>query len=31
LAGGADRLPTEDMQHGQMMEGMRIENLFLEL
>jgi predicted nucleic acid-binding protein len=30
LAGGADRLLTEDMQHGQMIEGMLIENPFFE-
>lgn len=29
LAGGADCLLTEDMQHGQMIEGLRIENPFL--
>lgn len=30
LAGGADRLLTEDMQHGQqIIEGLRIENPFL--
>ena len=29
LKGGADRLLTEDMQHGQVIEGMRIENPFL--
>jgi predicted nucleic acid-binding protein len=28
LAGGADRLLTEDMQHGQIIEGLRIENPF---
>jgi len=28
LAGGADRLLTEDMQHGQMIEGLQIENPF---
>jgi len=26
---GADRLFTEDMQHGQVIEGMRVENPFL--
>lgn len=30
LRSGADRLFTEDMQHGQVIEGMRIENPFLE-
>lgn len=29
LAGGADCLLSEDMQHGQVMEGLRIENPFL--
>ena len=29
LAGGADRLLTEDLQHGQEIEGLRIENPFL--
>ena len=29
LAGGADRLLTEDLQHGQVIEGLRIENPFL--
>ena len=29
LAGGADRLLSEDMQHGQVIEGLRIENPFL--
>ncbi len=29
LKAGADRLLTEDMQHGQVIEGMRIENPFL--
>ena len=29
LKGGAERLLTEDMQHGQVIEGMRIENPFL--
>ncbi len=29
LKGGADRLLTEDLQHGQVIEGMRIENPFL--
>jgi predicted nucleic acid-binding protein len=28
LAGGADCLLTEDMQHGQIIEGLRIENPF---
>ena len=28
LAGGAERLLTEDMQHGQIIEGLRIENPF---
>jgi predicted nucleic acid-binding protein len=28
MAGGADRLLTEDMQHGQVIEGLRIENPF---
>lgn len=31
LAGGADCLLTEDMQHGQMIEGMRVENPFFKL
>jgi len=31
LAGGADCLLTEDMQHGQMIEGLRIENPFLSI
>lgn len=30
LKAGADRLFTEDMRHGQIIEGMRIENPFLE-
>lgn len=30
LKSGADRLFTEDMQHGQIIEGMRVENPFLE-
>lgn len=30
LKGGADRLLTEDLQHGQVIEGLRIENPFLE-
>ena len=30
LKAGADRLFTEDMRHGQVIEGMRIENPFLE-
>ncbi len=29
LAGGADRLLTEDLQHRQVIEGLRIENPFL--
>lgn len=29
LAGGADRIPTEDLQHGQQIDGVRIENPFL--
>ena len=29
LKAGADRLLTEDMQHGQIIEGMRVENPFL--
>lgn len=29
LAGGADCLLSEDMQHGQVIEGLRIENPFL--
>lgn len=29
LRGGADRLLTEDLQHGQVVEGLRIENPFL--
>ena len=29
LSSGADRLLTEDLQHGQVIEGMRIENPFL--
>lgn len=29
LKAGADRLFTEDMQHGQIIEGMRVENPFL--
>lgn len=28
-AAGADRLLTEDLQHGQLIEGLRIENPFL--
>lgn len=31
LAGGADCLLSEDMQHGQVIEGMRIENPFSRL
>ena len=30
LKSGADRLFTEDMQHGQVIEGLRVENPFLE-
>jgi predicted nucleic acid-binding protein len=29
LAAGADRLLTEDLQHGQEIEGLRVENPFL--
>ena len=29
LRSGADRLFTEDLQHGQVIEGMRVENPFL--
>jgi predicted nucleic acid-binding protein len=29
LVGGADRLLTEDLQHGQEIEGLRVENPFL--
>jgi predicted nucleic acid-binding protein len=29
LAAGADRLLTEDLQHGQVFDGMRVENPFL--
>lgn len=29
LKAGADRLFTEDLQHGQIIEGMRVENPFL--
>ena len=29
LKGGADRLLTEDLQHGQIIEGLRVENPFL--
>lgn len=29
LAGGADRLLTEDLQHGQDVDGLRVENPFL--
>ena len=29
LKAGADRLFTEDLRHGQMIEGMRVENPFL--
>ncbi len=28
LAGGADRLLTEDLQHGQEIQGLRVENPF---
>jgi predicted nucleic acid-binding protein len=31
LAGGADCLLTEDMQHGQMIEGLQIQNPFLSI
>jgi predicted nucleic acid-binding protein len=30
LKAGADRLLTEDLQHGQRIEGLRVENPFLE-
>jgi len=30
LRGGADRLLTEDLQHGQRIEGLTVENPFLE-
>ncbi|MBA2533604.1 MAG: PIN domain-containing protein [Rubrobacter sp.] len=30
LEGGVDRLLTEDLQHGQEIEGLRVENPFLE-
>lgn len=30
IEGGAERLLTEDLQHGQVIEGIRIENPFLE-
>jgi predicted nucleic acid-binding protein len=30
LAGGADRLLTEDLQHGQIIDGLRIENPFMD-
>jgi predicted nucleic acid-binding protein len=30
LRGGADRLLTEDLQHGQKIESLRVENPFLE-
>ena len=30
LEGGADRLLTEDLQHGQKIEGLRVENPFLQ-
>ena len=30
LAGGADRLLTEDLQHGQTIDGLQIENPFLD-
>lgn len=29
LAAGADRLLTEDLQHGQVIDGLRVENPFL--
>lgn len=29
FAGGADRLLTEDLQHGQVIDGLKIENPFL--
>lgn len=29
ISGGADRLLSEDLQHGQVIEGLRIENPFL--
>lgn len=29
LRGGADRLLTEDLQHGQEMDGLRVENPFI--
>jgi predicted nucleic acid-binding protein len=29
LRSGADRLFTEDLQHGQVIEGMRVENPFM--
>ncbi|MCA1718855.1 MAG: PIN domain-containing protein [Actinobacteria bacterium] len=29
ISGGADRLLTEDLEHGQVIEGVRIENPFL--
>ena len=29
LKAGADRLLTEDFQHGRVIEGMRVENPFL--
>ena len=29
IEGGCDRLLTEDLQHGQVIEGLRIENPFL--
>jgi predicted nucleic acid-binding protein len=31
LAGGADRLLTEDLQHGQIIDGLQIENPFPEV
>ena len=30
LRGGADRLLSEDLRHGQKIEGLRVENPFLE-
>ncbi len=30
LAGGAERLFTEDLQHGQIIDGIRIENPFIQ-
>ena len=31
LKGGVDRLLTEDLQNGQNIEGLRVENPFLEV